>query len=147
VTSGREPFGGGIFIADTSAWARSGHEALAKSWAAAMRGGQIVATPLVTLEVLRSARHGAEFDEVAADFAQLRTVPLTRSVTRAAQQAMRRLAHLQPMYQRSVKLPDLLIAAAAEDAGVGVLHYDEDYDVLANVMAFESRWIAPRGSL
>jgi hypothetical protein len=30
---------------------------------------------------------------------------------------------------------------------VGVLHYDEDFDTLATVLEFESRWIAPRGSL
>lgn len=41
----------------------------------------------------------------------------------------------------------MLIAAAAAEAGVGVLHYDADYDTLATVLRFESRWIAPRGSL
>jgi len=46
-----------------------------------------------------------------------------------------------------VRLPDLLIAACAQDSGVGVLHYDEDFDRLAEVLAFESRWIARRGSL
>ena len=29
----------------------------------------------------------------------------------------------------------------------GVPHYDQDFDVLAGVLSFESRWIAPRGSL
>ena len=46
-----------------------------------------------------------------------------------------------------MKLPDLLVAAAAADVGIGVLHYDEDYDTLATVLDFESRWIAPRSSL
>jgi predicted nucleic acid-binding protein len=46
-----------------------------------------------------------------------------------------------------VKIADLLIAAAAEDASVGVLHCDKDFDVLAGVLSFDSRWIAPRGSL
>jgi predicted nucleic acid-binding protein len=46
-----------------------------------------------------------------------------------------------------VKHPDLLIAAAAEAAGVAVVHYDEDYDRIADVTGQETRWIAPRGSL
>jgi predicted nucleic acid-binding protein len=46
-----------------------------------------------------------------------------------------------------VKPQDLLIAAAAQDAAVGVLHYDSDFDTLATVLSFESRWIAPAGSL
>jgi predicted nucleic acid-binding protein len=40
-----------------------------------------------------------------------------------------------------------LIAAAAQEAGVGVLHYDRHYDRLAKVLNFESVWIAPPGSL
>src|SRR6266536_858069 len=59
---------------------------------------------------------------------------------------VRELAHARPLFQRSVKLPDLLIAAAAADVAIGVLHYDQDYDTLATVLNFESRWIAPRGS-
>ena len=30
---------------------------------------------------------------------------------------------------------------------MGVLHYDADFDTLAGVLPFESRWLAPRGSL
>ncbi len=143
----RAPFGGGVFIADTSAWARASHPAVAKPWTGALRGRQIATTPIVNLELLYSVETGAAFDELAGDLAQLRTIPLTRSVTSAAQQAMRRLAYLAPKHHRSVKIADLLIAAAAEDASVGVLHYDEDFDVLAGVLSFESRWIVPRGSL
>jgi predicted nucleic acid-binding protein len=38
---------------------------------------------------------------------------------------------------------DVLIAAAAQEAGVGVLHYDR----LAEVLHFRSVWLAPAGSL
>jgi predicted nucleic acid-binding protein len=41
----------------------------------------------------------------------------------------------------------LLIAAAAEAAGVTVLHYDEDYDRIAKVTGQPTRWLAPAGSL
>ena len=45
------------------------------------------------------------------------------------------------------KHPDLLIAAAAEAAGVTILHYDEDYDRIAALTGQAVRWLAPRGSL
>jgi predicted nucleic acid-binding protein len=109
--------------------------------------GQIATTPIVAFEVLRSARNGDEFDAKAADLADLRDVPITRSVTNAAIRAFRELAHRQPLFHRSVTNEDLLIAAAAQDAAVGVLHYDADFDTLATVLEFESRWIAPAGSL
>jgi HEPN domain-containing protein len=42
---------------------------------------------------------------------------------------------------------DYLIAAAAQETGAAVLHYDRDYDTLAEIMGFESVWLAPPGSL
>jgi predicted nucleic acid-binding protein len=48
---------------------------------------------------------------------------------------------------RQVKIPDLLVAAAAEQAGVGVCHYDGDFDAIAEVTGQEVRAIAPLGSL
>jgi predicted nucleic acid-binding protein len=138
------PYGGGVFIADTSAWARARRGDVAE-WSRALAGGQIATCPIVDLELLHWAQDGVELDDLAARLAELRDIPITRSVTNAAQQAQRSLAHVHPLFQRSVKLPDLLIAAAAQDAAVGVLHYDRDFDTLATVLAFESRWIAPPG--
>ena len=143
----RAPFGGDVFIADTSAWARSAHRRIRARWQAALENGQIATCPIVNVELLHSARDLTGFDALAARLTELRDVPITRSVTNAAQHALRRLARVGPLHHRSVTLPDLLIAAAAQDASVGVLHYDEDFDTLAGVLAFESRWIAPRGSL
>ena len=112
-----------------------------------MRGGQIATCPIVNLELLYSSTDAASHDELAGSLAQLRDIPITRSVTNAALRAQRELAHARSRFHRSVTLPDLLIAAAAADVAVGVLHYDEDYDTLATVLNFESRWIAPRGSV
>jgi len=141
------PYGGNVFIADTSAWAHAEKPQVRVDWAAATRNGQIATTAIVAVEVLRSARNGSEFDVKAADLEALRDVPFTRSVTNAALRAFRELAHRQPLLHRSVTNEDLLIAAAAQDAAVGVLHYDADFDTLATVLDFESRWIAPAGSL
>ena len=143
----RSPYGGGVFVADGSAWARAHDATIAPEWTAALRNGQIATCPIVNLELLYSARDGADFDRLAADLAQLRDAPVSRSVTNAALRAMRDLAHAGSRRHRRVKLPDLLIAAAAQDAALGVLHYAEHFDTLATVLSFESRWIAPRGSL
>lgn len=120
---------------------------VAPEWRVAGEHGQLATCPMVTLELLHSTRDGAAFDVRAHELAQLRDVPITRSVTNSALRAYRELAHRRPLFHRSIQLPDLLIAAAAADAHVGVLHYDADYDTLAEVLPFESRWIAPPGSL
>jgi predicted nucleic acid-binding protein len=48
---------------------------------------------------------------------------------------------------RAVPLPDLLVAACAEKAGLIVLHYDADYERIAKLTGQQVRWIVPRGSV
>jgi predicted nucleic acid-binding protein len=57
------------------------------------------------------------------------------------------LAHQGGMHHRRVKHVDLLIAAAAESAGMALLHYDADFETIAAITGQPTRWIAPRGSL
>lgn len=47
--------------------------------------------------------------------------------------------------QRGAKIADLLIAAAAEAAGLVVLHYDHDFDLIADVTGQRTEWIVPAG--
>lgn len=49
--------------------------------------------------------------------------------------------------QRGAKIADLLIAAAAEVAGLVVLHYDRDFDLIAKVTAQRTEWIVPAGTV
>jgi predicted nucleic acid-binding protein len=118
-----------------------------RDWKNAIANQQIATSEMVSLELLHSARDGVDFDERAGDLALLPRAPITPAVFANARAAFRALAHRHPLFHRSVTLPDLIAAAAAADAGIGVLHYDADYDTLAEVLPFESRWIAPRGSL
>lgn len=49
--------------------------------------------------------------------------------------------------QRGAKIADLLIAAAAEAAGLVTLHYDHDFDLIASVTGQPVEWIVPAGSV
>jgi predicted nucleic acid-binding protein len=140
------PFGGKVLIADTSAWARASHPLIRDRWAATLRGKQIATCSIVTLELLYAARDARELATVEAEQALLRDVPVTISAQRAAAGALRDLASDGPGQHR-VPLADALIAAAAQDAGVEVLHYDHHYDRLAQVLNFESVWISSPGTL
>ena len=140
------PFGGKVLIADTSAWARASHPLIRDLWAAALRGRQIATCPIVALELLYSARDARELTIVEAEQALLRDVPVAASAQRAAIGALRDLASDGPGQHR-VPLADALIAAAAQDGGVDVLHYDHHYDRLARALHFTSVWVAPPGAL
>lgn len=47
---------------------------------------------------------------------------------------------------RSVKVPDLIIAAVAEHHGVSVLHYDHDFDRIASVTGQSVEWVVAAGT-
>jgi predicted nucleic acid-binding protein len=54
---------------------------------------------------------------------------------------------LQRARHRQVKIPDLLVASAAELAGIGVCHYDADFEAIADITGQPVRAIAPLGRL
>jgi predicted nucleic acid-binding protein len=139
-------YGGGVFIADTSAWNRADESTVGPDWTAAIRNDQVVLSPIVALELLQSARTGTEFAEIEEELALFREVALSHGIARAATDALRELSGRGQLLHR-LPIQDALIAASAQDRGYGVLHYDYHYDRLATVLHFESRWIVPRGSL
>jgi len=133
-------------VVDTSAWSRAHHPTVRDSWIQALRADRLRLSPTARLEILLSSRSGKDFDLLAKRLTALRTAPLTPTVVRAAENAMRTLAHRSAGAQR-IPIVDYLLAAAAQEIGAAVLHYDHDYDTLAEVIAFESIWLAPHGSL
>lgn len=48
---------------------------------------------------------------------------------------------------RTVKIPDLIIAAVAEHHGVAVIHYDRDFDRITAVTGQPVDWVVPAGSV
>ncbi len=58
----------------------------------------------------------------------------------------RTLAHQTGGGQRAVKIPDLLIAAAAERAGFPLVHYDGDFDRIATITGQPTSWVIPAGT-
>lgn len=138
---------GGPWVADTSAWARAAAPEVAANWIGAARSGELVGCPVVTLELLYDARDREQVEELASALSGLRQATLSRTVADAAIWSLRELAARGPAGAQRVRVPDALIAAAAAERGLGVLHYDHHFDRLATVLAFRSQWIAPPGSL
>ena len=133
-------------LVDTSAWARSVHPAVRDSWLSALLEDRMRIAPPTRIEILQSARGGGEFDRLEERLDTIRAAPLTPTVVRGAEAGMRALAHRSAGAQR-LPVVDYLLAAAAQELGAAVLHYDRDYDTLAEAMEFESVWLAPAGSL
>ena len=102
---------------------------------------------MIALELLHSARNPSEFAQVEEGLRGLPWVEADAADWGRARGVYRALGSRPGMPQRSVKHPDLLIAAAAERAGLTLVHYDADYDVIAQITGQPVRWVAPRGSI
>ncbi len=101
---------------------------------------------IIELEQLFSARSGAEHREWRADIAlRFARVPIDQPTLDRAVQVQGLLA--ERGQHRGASLPDLLVAAAAEHAGLTVLHYDADFELIATVTEQPTEWVVPRGSV
>ena len=107
----------------------------------------LVVCEMVLIEYLMGARSGAHFDQLRDALDAMRTVATEPVDWQRAISVQRALSWQTGGGQRSVKVPDLLIAAVAERAGLRLVHYDEDYDRIAAVTGQATEWVAPRGSL
>ncbi len=137
-------------LADTTAWAWSRRADLAGLRAAfdeAVEAGAIATCDMVRLELLHSARSADEFAQLRRDLEALPDCPITEREWKRCLWVYEQLAKQGGAHQRAVKHPDLLVAAAAEAAGVAVLHYDEDFERIAEVTGQPHRWLSQRGSL
>lgn len=137
-----------IELADTSAWvARRRDAELSRSFAESVARRQIAICDPVTFEILRTARDVEDFRLLRAELDALPQVAAGSRVWRRALDVFEGLAEQGPLHHRGVPLADLIVAAAAELAGIGVLHYDRHYDRIAEVTGQPVRAIAPLGSL
>jgi len=89
------------------------------------------------MEILYSARTSAEYAAIAHDLDVLPILRNDRAVADAAMTALGELAAHNDGYHR-VPTTDALIAAAAAEHGLAVLHDDRHFDRLSEALAFES---------
>lgn len=133
-------------LADTSVWSKARNQpALADWFNAEVRAGRIVTCGVVVLELLRSARNTVSFRAQSEMLDALERCPDDAQQFTRAREVQALLA--DNGRHRGIPPADLLIAASAEAGSVPVLHYDHDYDLIAEVTGQVVRWILPAGSL
>jgi predicted nucleic acid-binding protein len=107
--------------------------------------GEIATCGIVDLELLYSAGSRASYRALAEALRGMPRVPLDEAVMRRALEVQAMLA--ERSQHRAVPLPDLIIAACAEQHELIVLHYDADFDRIAKLTGQKTRRIVPRGSV
>lgn len=106
--------------------------------------GALARPRICDLEVGYSARNEREWEQLMAALDAFVAVDTTADHVRRALQVQRLLAARS---QRGRKLPDLLVAAAAEGHDLEVLHYDADFDLIAAVTGQRCSWVVSAGSV
>jgi predicted nucleic acid-binding protein len=135
-----------VLLLDNSAWARRRHSTARERIAAALRARELSVCLPFLLEAGYSAMSRREHDGLAADLNRLPRVEITPRIEQLAFQTQSELAQIG---HHRLSPADLVIAACAHASGTGVLHYDRDYDILAErtSLSFDSEWLAPPGTL
>ncbi len=131
-------------LIDTSVVSRLGAPTVRAAIEPLVSEGRVGRAGITDLEVGYGSRNPREWDQDMSDLAVFELVETSAEHVRRARQVQRLLAARS---RRGRKIPDLLIAAAAEDAGLTVLHYDSDFDLIARMTGQDCRWIVPPGTI
>ncbi len=112
---------------------------------AEVAAGRVLVCDLVVLELTRLAPNEARARGVAERLDAFESVPMPGVLWSRAREVQLLLS--PDGDHRRVPPADLLLAAAAEQAGVPLVHYDRDYERIATVADLRHRWVVEDGSL
>jgi predicted nucleic acid-binding protein len=132
-----------LYVLDTSVFTRL-HEELVHAEVDSLPPDELARSSVTDLELGHSARNAKEWDAITAMLSVFVELPLSGQIVERARAVQRLLADRG---LRGRKVPDLLIAATADLAGATVLHYDQDFALIASVTGQAHRWVVPRGTI
>jgi predicted nucleic acid-binding protein len=135
-----------LFDTGVWTWARDRRfPQLAEWFNAEVAAGRVLLCDLVVLELTRLAPNEARANGVAERLDAFKSVPMSSALWGRARELQLLLA--PKGNHRRVPPADLLLAAAAEAAGVSLVHYDRDYERIAAVADLQHQWLVEDGSL
>jgi predicted nucleic acid-binding protein len=108
------------------------------------RAGQLARPTICDLEIGYAARNADEWDRLIDALDAFEAVETSAAHIARALQVQRLLTTRS---RRGRKLPDLLVAAAAEALSLTVLHYDADFEHIASVTGQAHQWVVPAGTV
>jgi predicted nucleic acid-binding protein len=132
------------YLADTSAVARVTKPAVGARLIPLMEAGLVARCTVTDLEAGVSARNGRDWEATRTARSPWPRAAIDQEVMDRALQVQGALANRG--LHRAVKLGDLIIAAAAERAQLVVLHYDRDFDRIAETTSQPVEWVATPGT-
>ncbi|MGH4014521.1 MAG: PIN domain nuclease [Pseudonocardiaceae bacterium] len=137
---------GDVYLADTTVYVLQGrYSQVRRRFDALLTEGRLAACQMTALEYLNNAANPSSYESVWGALHGQRWIDVTTEAMDRALAVHRELARASR--HRNFRLPDLVIAATAELSGATVLHYDTDYDRIAEITGQPMEWVVERGSL
>ena len=133
------------YLGDTSALARRPRPEVWRRLDPLLETGLVARCSITDLEAGYSSTSPADHAATRRGRGAWPFVSIDQPVLDRAVGVQDRLA--ERSQHRGAKIADLLIAAAAEAAGLVVLHYDHDFDLIAGVTGQDTEWIVPAGTV
>lgn len=133
------------WLIDKSALARIAQSSDLELWSNRVERGLVHISNVTRLEVGYSAQSGGTARRQFTE-SPLAAMPVEYLTPRIEDRALEvQILLADKGLHRGPSIPDLLIAATAELAGLTVLHFDKDFDTIATVTGLSAVWIsAPR---
>lgn len=136
---------GDPFLIDKSAWVQQAYSEAARQRVESLRAERRVCVCSVTVaELLYSSRDAAEMQADADDLSLLGRLHIDRQAEQQVTEIMKLLAVRGQ--HRAPSIADLFVAAVARVNNATVLHYDEDFELIADATGQRHEWIIPRGT-
>lgn len=133
------------YLVDKSALARMPLEPVRNRLAPIIEAGEAATCAIIDLEVLYSARNHGDHERIRQRRSlAYHSVAITEAILRRAIDIQGELARSG---RHRIPIPDLIIAAAAESSSLTLLHYDHDYDLIAEVTRQPAEWVVERGTV
>lgn len=130
MTTATEPSG---WLIDKSALVRLGRSSDSEAWADRVERGLVRITTVTLLEVGYSARDAQDLHAGLRE-PPVASMPVEYAAPASEDRAVEVLGVLADRgLHRAPSVPDLLIAAIAERAGLVVLHQDKDFELIAQI--------------
>jgi len=129
---------------DTSVLARFVQPRVRAAFAPLAAGGQVALCAPVAFELGYAARGPRDHRELTEHLASFPSLPVGEAEHQRALDVQGALAGRGA--HRAISLVDALVAAAAELRGLAVLHYDADFELIAEITGQHQSWIVPRGT-
>lgn len=133
------------YLIDTSAASRMANPLVRGRLEPLITAGVVATCATLDAEALYSARSPDDYEHVRdrrrTAYAYL---PTGDEHWQRAFVAQRELAATGR--HRAVGIADLLTAALTGEQNLTLIHYDADFDIAAEVLAFDHRWVAERGT-